>query len=124
MYAGAPFDYFIYDSAKLGQVRNFATSPNIQIMIVTVGAINKKDVNNLYKDSEKTAGESHRSDKSHETDHYRGRTAKRGRRWKDVVKKRLARSIRSAPFGIRQRMLINIIWSTGLTLWTLMSVSW
>ena len=52
-----PFDYFLYDSAKLGQVRNFATSPQIQIMVVTVGAINKKDVNNLYKDSEKTGGE-------------------------------------------------------------------
>lgn len=57
LYANTPFDYFIYDSAKLGQVRNFATSPQIQIMIVTVGAINKKDVNNLYKDSEKTGGE-------------------------------------------------------------------
>ncbi|MDX9982200.1 MAG: DEAD/DEAH box helicase family protein, partial [Lentisphaeria bacterium] len=57
LYAGVPFDYFVYDSAKLGQVRNFATSPNIQIMVVTVGAINKKDVNNLYKDSEKTGGE-------------------------------------------------------------------
>ena len=57
LYSGAPFDYFLYDSAKLGQVRNFATSPQIQIMIVTVGAINKKDVNNLYKDSEKTGGE-------------------------------------------------------------------
>ena len=58
IYANTPFEYFIYDSAKLGQVRNFATSPHIQIMIVTVGAINKKDVNNLYKDSEKTGGES------------------------------------------------------------------
>jgi type III restriction enzyme len=57
LYANAPFDYFVYDSAKLGQVRNFATSPQIQIMVVTVGAINKKDVNNLYKDSEKTGGE-------------------------------------------------------------------
>jgi type III restriction enzyme len=57
LYAGVPFDYFIYDSSKLGQVRNFATSPHIQIMIVTVGAINKKDINNLYKDSEKTGGE-------------------------------------------------------------------
>jgi len=56
-YSGQPFDYFLYDSVKLGQVRNFATSPNIQIMVVTVGAINKKDVNNLYKDSEKTGGE-------------------------------------------------------------------
>lgn len=57
LYAGVPLDYFIYDSAKLGQVRNFATSSHIQIMVVTVGAINKKDVNNLYKDSEKTGGE-------------------------------------------------------------------
>ena len=51
------YEYFLYDSGKLGQVRNFATSSNIQIMVVTVGAINKKDVNNLYKDSEKTGGE-------------------------------------------------------------------
>jgi type III restriction enzyme len=57
LYVGVPFDYFLYDSSKLGQVRNFATSSNIQIMVVTVGAINKKDVNNLYKDSEKTGGE-------------------------------------------------------------------
>ena len=57
LYAGQVFDYFLYDSAKLGQVRNFATSPNIQIMVVTVGAINKKEVNNLYKDQEKTGGE-------------------------------------------------------------------
>ena len=57
LYAGVPFDYFLYDSAKPGQVRNFATSASIQIMVVTVGAINKKDVNNLYKDSEKTGGE-------------------------------------------------------------------
>lgn len=51
------YEYFLYDSGKLGQVRNYATSTNIQIMVVTVGAINKKDVNNLYKDSEKTGGE-------------------------------------------------------------------
>ena len=57
LYSGAPFDYFLYDSARLGQVRNFATSPQIQIMVVTVAAINKRDVNNLYKDSEKTGGE-------------------------------------------------------------------
>ena len=57
LYSGTPFEYFLYDSAKLGQVRNFATSPQLQIMLVTVGAINKKAVNNLYKDSEKTGGE-------------------------------------------------------------------
>ncbi len=76
LYAGAPFDAFIYDSAKLGQVRNFATSPQIQIMVMTVGAINKfgdeqqaqseeadeasrreKSKNVMYRPSEKTGGE-------------------------------------------------------------------
>lgn len=57
LYANTPFEYFLYDSSKLGQVRNFATSPHIQIMVVTVGAINKQEVNNLYKESEKTGGE-------------------------------------------------------------------
>ena len=57
LYSGTPFEYFLYDSRKLGQVRNFAASQHIQIMVVTVGAINKQAVNNLYKDSEKTGGE-------------------------------------------------------------------
>ena len=51
------YEYFLYDSSKLGQVRNFATSSNIQIMVTTVAAINKKDVNNLYKENENTGGE-------------------------------------------------------------------
>ena len=51
------YEYFLYDSSKLGQIRNFATSSNIQIMVTTVGAINKKDVNNLYKENENTGGE-------------------------------------------------------------------
>ena len=57
LYSGTPFAYFLYDSAKLGKVRTFATSPVVQIMVVTVGAINKQAVNNLYKHSEKTGGE-------------------------------------------------------------------
>ena len=76
LYAGAPFDFFIYDSTKLGQVRNFATSSQIQIMVVTVGAINKfgdeqqaqteeadeaarreKSKNVMYRPSEKMGGE-------------------------------------------------------------------
>src|ERR1035437_1722900 len=57
IYANTRLEYFRYDSSKMGEVRNFATSPTIQVMIVTVGAINKKDVNNLYKDTEKTGGE-------------------------------------------------------------------
>lgn len=51
------YEYFLYKSSKPGLVRNFATSSNIQIMVTTVGAINKKDVNNLYKENENTGGE-------------------------------------------------------------------
>ena len=57
LYSGTPYEYFLYDSARLGQVRHFAVSQQIRIMVVTAGAINKKDVNNLYKESEKTGGE-------------------------------------------------------------------
>lgn len=76
LYAGAPLDFFLYDSAQLGEVRNFATSPHIQIMVMTVGAINKfgdeqqaqieeaneaarreKSKNVMYRPSEKTGGE-------------------------------------------------------------------
>ena len=81
LYANTPFEYFLYDSSKLGQVRNFATSPNIQIMVVTVGAINKKDVNNLYKDTrEDRRREAHRPHQGHAADPDRGRAAERGRR--------------------------------------------
>ena len=57
LYSGTPFDYFIYDSAKLGHVRSFATNQHIQIMVVTVGAINKKAINNLYRNSDNTGGD-------------------------------------------------------------------
>jgi type III restriction enzyme len=57
LYAGVPYTAFLYDSDRLGDVRNFAMSSEIQIMVVTVGAINKQDVNNLYKETEKTGGE-------------------------------------------------------------------
>lgn len=77
LYPGARgYEFFQYDSAKLGQVRNFATSPNIQMMVVTIAAINKfgdeneaaaeeadetrrreKSKNVMYRASEKTGGE-------------------------------------------------------------------
>ena len=57
LYSGIPFEHFVYDSSKLGRVRNFAASPQIQIMVVTVGAINKRDINTIYQPNEKTGGE-------------------------------------------------------------------
>ena len=57
LYSGVPFDAFIYDSTKPGQVRNFATSPNLQFMVMTVQSIVRKDYAVIYKDSEKTGGD-------------------------------------------------------------------
>src|SRR3546814_20425927 len=57
LYSGQPFDYFLYDYAKLGQVRNFAHSPTIPLLVVTVGTFSKMDVNHPSKDSEKKTGQ-------------------------------------------------------------------
>jgi type III restriction enzyme len=41
LYDNVQFDYFVYDSQKLGQVRNFATSDYIQIMVINIDAFRK-----------------------------------------------------------------------------------
>ncbi len=48
LYDNVPYDYFIYSSDNLGQVRNFATSNNIQIMIINIQAFSKS-----FEDPEK-----------------------------------------------------------------------
>ena len=66
---------------EAGTGRNFATSPQVQIMVVTVGAINKRDVNNIYQPNEKTGGEKPIDlVRAHQPGADRGRAAKRGRR--------------------------------------------
>jgi type III restriction enzyme len=41
LYENVPYDYFVYDSQKLGQVRNFATSDSIQIMVINIDAFRR-----------------------------------------------------------------------------------
>lgn len=48
IYANTQYDYFIYDSQKLGQVRSFATNDYIQIMVINIDAFRKS-----FKDPEK-----------------------------------------------------------------------
>lgn len=48
LYENVQFDYFVYDSQKLGQVRNFATSDYIQIMVINIDAFRKS-----FKDPKK-----------------------------------------------------------------------
>ena len=41
LYENVRLDYFVYDSQKLGQVRNFATSDSIQVMVINIDAFRK-----------------------------------------------------------------------------------
>ena len=41
LYDNVQFEYFVYDSQKLGQVRNFATDDHIQIMLINIDAFRK-----------------------------------------------------------------------------------
>ncbi len=40
-YDNVPFDYFVYDSGRLEQVRSFATNDYIQIMVINIDAFRK-----------------------------------------------------------------------------------
>lgn len=41
LFNNTPYDYFVYDSGKLSQVRDFATADNIQIMVINIDAFRK-----------------------------------------------------------------------------------
>lgn len=41
LYDNTPYDYFVYDSGKLSQVRDFAVADNIQIMVINIDAFRK-----------------------------------------------------------------------------------
>ncbi|WP_431836171.1 DEAD/DEAH box helicase family protein [Cellulomonas sp. Y8] len=56
LYGNPAMEHFQYDSANLSRVRSFAVADSIQIMIVTVAAINKT-TNNIYKNAEALGGE-------------------------------------------------------------------
>lgn len=41
LFDNTPYDYFVYDSGKLSQVRDFAVADNIQIMVINIDAFRK-----------------------------------------------------------------------------------
>ncbi len=51
LYDNTIYEYFIYDSSKLDQVRNFAVSDNIQIMIINIDAFRRSfdDIEKISK---------------------------------------------------------------------------
>ena len=58
LYENTIYNYFIYDSQKLDQVRSYATSSNIEIMVINIDAFRKSFVN---PEKESTANIIHRA---------------------------------------------------------------
>lgn len=65
LYDNIIYDYFIYDSQKLEQVRNFAVNSNIQIMIINIDAFRrsftdptkeKSKANIIHRENDKLSG--------------------------------------------------------------------
>ena len=56
LYDSEPYRYFIYNSSKLSDVRSFATSNNIEIMIINIDAF-KKAENIINQEQDKLNGE-------------------------------------------------------------------
>jgi type III restriction enzyme len=57
LYAGQPMDWFVYDSAKLGQVRDFATASTIKVMVATIQSLRNLASGVFWAENEKTGGE-------------------------------------------------------------------
>ena len=55
-YENVPYRYFIYNSAKLSNVRDYATSADIEVMIINIDAF-KKSENVINQEHEKMNGE-------------------------------------------------------------------
>ena len=58
LYDKTPFDFFVYDSKRLGRVRQFATSNQIQIMVINIQSFQKdvadKELSGMTEDELKT----------------------------------------------------------------------
>ena len=54
LYENVPFDHFVYDSKRLGKVRQFASSTQIQIMVINIQSFQKdvadKDLSEMTED--------------------------------------------------------------------------
>lgn len=56
LYDNVPYRFYEYQSKNISQVKHFADSSNIEIMVMTIGAFNK-DTNVLYSERDQMHGE-------------------------------------------------------------------
>ena len=56
LYGNHPFDYWVYDSKRVSSVRQFATSNQLQIMVINIDAFNKKANNVIHQENDRLSG--------------------------------------------------------------------
>ena len=56
LYDNLPYRYYVYDSEKLAQVRQFALSDCVEIMVMTIASFNKPS-NVIHKSTDKLQGD-------------------------------------------------------------------
>jgi type III restriction enzyme len=57
VYENVPYRYYAYDSANISQVRQFALSDGVEIMVMTLAAFDKATINVLYQTTDRLQGE-------------------------------------------------------------------
>jgi type III restriction enzyme len=56
LYGNQPFDYWIYNSKRVSNLRQFANSNQLQILVINIDAFNKKDISIIHKDQDGLSG--------------------------------------------------------------------
>lgn len=55
-FSNEPYDYFVYDSNKLGQIRDFVSNSSIQIMVINIQAFNSFEKNKIFENHDRLQG--------------------------------------------------------------------
>lgn len=56
LYHNVPFKYFVYDSKRASEVRNFASGNELQFMIINIDSFNKASNNVIYQQNDRMSG--------------------------------------------------------------------
>ena len=57
LYDNIPYRYYVYDSEKLSQVRQFALSDSVEIMVITIASFNQPSKNVIHRSTDKLLGD-------------------------------------------------------------------
>lgn len=56
LYENTPYDAWVYDSAQVSKLRQFAGSDHIQILVINIQSFDKKDIAVIHKESDRLPG--------------------------------------------------------------------